>query len=39
MGGYTNVLNLYLRKLFIYYVNNTLPTSLKKDYDNDKFAA
>jgi hypothetical protein len=23
MGGYTNVLNLYLRKLFIYYVNNT----------------
>ena len=24
MGGYTNVLNLYLRKLFIYYVNNTL---------------
>lgn len=41
MGGYTNVLNLYLRKLFIYYVNNTLATSVKKDrlpdrYDIDK---
>lgn len=29
MGGYTNVLNLYLRKLFIYYVNNTLAVMLK----------
>ncbi len=31
MGGYTNVLNLYLRKLFIYYVNNTLYAMLKKN--------
>jgi hypothetical protein len=30
MGGYTNVLNLYLRKLFIYYVNNTLCVRRKK---------
>ena len=30
MGGYTNVLNLYLRKLFIYYVNNTLYASVKR---------
>ncbi|SFU63080.1 hypothetical protein SAMN05216364_104215 [Porphyromonadaceae bacterium KHP3R9] len=29
MGGYTNVLNLYLRKLFIYYVNNTLGARLE----------
>ena len=28
MGGYTNVLNLYLRKLYIYCVNNTLQASV-----------